>query len=127
MKFLKKIILKIFEIDSNIFSNNPEEEYKKEEIKLIQFPKGKEIEILNDSIQQINNFEIIHGVKSLRNSSGTSIILKNRNFSIIGIHLENLKDDKGIHFKFILDDNEKQKKNLTKFKPIKQFVLKKNI
>ena len=116
-----------FEIDSNIFSNNPEEEYKKEEIKLIQFPKGKEIEILNGSIKHINNFEIIHNINSLRNSSGTPIILKNRNCSIIGIHLGSLKDDKGIYFKVILDDIEKQKKNLTKYKPIKQIVFKKKI
>lgn len=114
-----------FEIDSNIFSNNPEEEYEKEEINIVQFPKGKEIEILNGSIKQINNFEIIHNIKSIRNSCGTPIILNNRNYSIIGIHLGRLKDDKGTYFKYILEDIEKQKNNLTKFKPLKQIPFKK--
>jgi len=113
-----------FDIDSNINSNDPNLEYQNEEINLIEYPKGDEIIFCEGHIKEIKNNEIFHSIKTIRNSSGTPIILPLRNYNVIGIHCGSLRDDKGIFFKDIISDIEKQKNILTKFKPINHYSFK---
>ena len=112
-----------FEIDSNINTNDSNLEYQNEEINIIQYPKG-EINFCEGHIKEIKNNEIFHTIKSIRNSSGSPIILPLRNYSVIGIHCGSLGDDIGIFIKEIISDIEKQKHISVKFKPMSQYTFK---
>ena len=112
-----------FEIDSNINTNDSNLEYQNEEINIIQYPKG-EINFCEGHIKEIKNNEIFHTIKSIRNSSGSPIILPLRNYSVIGIHCGSLGDDIGIFIKEIISDIEKQKHISVKFKPMSQYSFK---
>ena len=65
-----------------------------------------------------NNKNIIYSLSTDGGSSGSPIILSNRNLNIIGIHLGAIKDyNKAVYFKNVLEDIEKQYSNFI-VKPI---------
>ena len=76
----------------------------------MQCPGNKDVSVAEGGIKDIeNNLNIIHSVSTDNDSSGSPIILSNRNLNIIGIHQGNVgQNNKGVYFKIILEDLEKQ-------------------
>ena len=76
----------------------------------MQFPGNKGVSVAEGKIEDIkNNSTIIHTVSTDGGSSGSPIILSTRNLNIIGIHQGKFKDNnKGVYFKIVLEDLEKQ-------------------
>ena len=108
-----------FIIDPHINCNNPDEEYKDDKITILQCPGNEDVSIAEWRILEIQkNTKIIHSVSTEPGSSGSPIILSTRNLNIIGIHNASLKKDiynRGIFFKPILDDIQKQYLNSSKY------------
>ena len=106
-----------FEIDGNIDTDNPNEQYKDQEIMMVQFPKLEKVSFANGKVNSIeNNYKIFHSIPTERGSSGSPIILKSGTLKIIGIHCGSLKKDKnlnrGNYMKVILEDIQQHfKKN----------------
>ncbi len=98
-----------FEIDSNINCNNPFQQYKDDLIVVMQSPGNEDISIAEGKIEDINNNKtIIHSAFTDLGSTGSPIILST-NLKIIGIHQRKYKEKKkGVYFKIILEDLEKQ-------------------
>ena len=74
-----------FKIDENIIEY-PIEKYKNKEIFILQYAKGNELSYSSGIILEIENNEIIHNSSTCEGSSGSPIILRNSNNSIIGLH-----------------------------------------
>ena len=108
---------KYFIIDHDINCDNPFEEYKDDLIVIMQYPGNKDLSIAEGKIIEFkkdnnDNTYIIHSVSTEQGSSGSPIILSNRNLNIIGIHLGAIKDyNKAVYFKNVLEDIEKQYSN----------------
>ena len=73
-----------FEIDKQIFNENPNEIFKNKNIYLLHYPKGKEMDFSLGLIKSINDYTIKHTCDSNSGSSGGPII--NSLFQVIGIH-----------------------------------------
>ena len=99
-----------FTIDPDINCDNPFEQYKDDLIVIMQFPGNKGVSVAEGKIINIiDNSTIIHSVSTDGGSSGSPIILSTRNLNIIGIHQGKFKDNnKGVYFKIVLEDLEKQ-------------------
>ena len=97
-----------FEIDNKINCEDPYEEYKNDNIVIIQYPKGEDVSFAEGNIKNIKNqFQIYHSVSTEFGSSGSPIILNKRNLKIIGIHCGYVKKDnvnRGVFFKQIIDN-----------------------
>ena len=98
-----------FEIDGNIDTDNPDEQYKDQEIIMVQYPKLEEASFGNGKVNSIkNNYQILHSISTEGGSSGSPIILMSGSLKIIGIHCGKLKKDKnlnrGNYMKVILED-----------------------
>ena len=110
-----------FKVDKNINNYYPEEEYKYDQLVIIQYPGGNIPEFGEGYINQINKESIIYSIMSECGSSGSPICLDTRNLKVIGIHRgkadnENKNLKRGIFMKEIIKDIEKQilnKKNYT--------------
>ena len=74
-----------FKIDENIIEYSIEK-YKNNEIFILQYPKGNKLSYSSGIILEIENNEIIHNSSTCEGSSGSPIILRNSNNSIIGLH-----------------------------------------
>ena len=76
----------------------------------MQSPGDEDVSVAKGKIEEIkNNKNIIHSVSINDGSSGSPIILSNRNLNIIGIHQGNINQkNKGVYFKIVLEDLEKQ-------------------
>ena len=101
---------KYFKIDPDINCDNPFEEYKDDSIVIMQCPGVEDVLVTEGEIEKIkNNKNIIYSLSTDGGSSGSPIILSNRNLNIIGIHQGNInQNNKGVYFKIILEDLEKQ-------------------
>ena len=102
-----------FKVDKNINNNNPEEEYKYDQLVIIQYPGGNIPEFGEGYINQINKESIIYSIMSECGSSGSPICLDTRNLKVIGIHRgkadnENINLKRGIFMKEIIQDIQKQ-------------------
>ena len=102
-----------FKVDKNINNNNPEEEYKYDQLVIIQYPGGNIPEFGEGYINKINKESIIYSIMSECGSSGSPICLDTRNLKVIGIHRgkadnENKNLKRGIFMKEIIKDIEKQ-------------------
>ena len=95
-----------FTIDPDINCYNPFEQYKDDLIGILQCPGNEDVSVAEGKIKDIkNNSTIIHSVSTDGGSSGSPIILSNRNLNIIGIHQGKYKDNnKGVYFKNVLED-----------------------
>ena len=98
-----------FEIDGNIDTDNPDEQYKNQEIIMVQYPNLEEASFEKGKVNSIkNNYQIFHSISTKGGSSGSPIILISDNLKIIGIHCGKLKKDKnlnrGNYMKVILED-----------------------
>ena len=100
-----------FEIDEKININNPEDEYKNDNLVIIQYPKGNEVSFAEGKINNIkDSIQVFHSASTEFGSSGSPLILSD-SLHIIGIHCGMLKKNnlnRGIYFKSIIDDIEKQ-------------------
>ena len=76
----------------------------------MQCPGVEDVLVTEGEIEEIkNNKNIIYSLSTDGGSSGSPIILSNRNLNIIGIHQGNInQNNKGVYFKIILEDLEKQ-------------------
>ena len=102
-----------FKVDKNINNNNPEEEYKYDQLVIIQYPGGNTVKFGEGYINEINKELIIYSIMSEGGSSGSPICLDTRNLKVIGIHRgkadnENKNLKRGIFMKEIIKDIEKQ-------------------
>ena len=102
-----------FKVDKNINNNNPEEEYKYDQLVIIQFPGGNTVKFGEGYINKINKESIIYSIMSEGGSSGSPICLDTRNLKVIGIHRgkadnENINLKRGIFMKDIIQDIQKQ-------------------
>ena len=98
-----------FEIDGNIDTDNPNEQYKDQEIIMVQYPKLEEASFGNGKVNSIKkNYKIFHSISTEGGSSGSPIILKSGSLKIIGIHCGKFKKNKnlniGNYMKVILED-----------------------
>ena len=102
-----------FKVDKNINNNNPEEEYKYDQLVIIQFPGGNTVKFGEGYINEIKKESIIYSIMSEGGSSGSPICLDTRNLKVIGIHRgkadnENINLKRGIFMKEIIQDIQKQ-------------------
>ena len=102
-----------FKVDKNINNNNPEEEYKYDQLVVIQYPGGEDVKIGKGYISEIKKESIIYSIMSECGSSGSPICLDTRNLKVIGIHRgkadnENINLKRGIFMKDIIQDIQKQ-------------------
>ena len=104
-----------FEIDDNIDTDNPDEQYKDQEIMMVQYPKLEEVSFANGKVNSIkNNYQIFHSISTEGGSSGSPIILMIGSLKIIGIHCgkSNKNLNRGNYMKVILEDIQQHfKKN----------------
>ena len=96
-----------FEIDGNIDTDNPNEQYKDQEIMMVQYPNLGKASFDKGKVNSIkNNYQIFHSISTEGGSSGSPIILMIGSLKIIGIHCgksnENL--NRGNYMKVILED-----------------------
>ena len=97
-----------FEIDKKINCNNPYEEYKLDEFCIIQY-SNNEISISEGKLEKIENNILFYSIATDKGSSGSPLIVYSRNLNVIGIHfMGGEKLNKGIYFKYILDDINKR-------------------
>ena len=84
-------------------------QYKNQDIYIVQFPEGRELSFSQGEIQSIQNERIEHLVSIRKGSSGSPIlVLNNQEFKVIGIHKNKNKDfNLGIFMKNILNDINK--------------------
>ena len=102
-----------FKVDKNINNNNPEEEYKYDQLVVIQYPGGNTVKFGEGYINEIKEESIIYSIMSEGGSSGSPICLDTRNLKVIGIHRgkadnENINLKRGIFMKEIIQDIQKQ-------------------
>ena len=99
-----------FKIDPEINCNDPNKEYKDDKLVIIQYPGNNNVSYAEGKIIEINdNLLIKHSVSTEHGSSGSPIILSNRNLNIIGIHQGSMEIyNRGVYIKNVLDDIEKQ-------------------
>ena len=97
-----------FEIDDNIDTDNPDEQYKDQGIMMVQYPNLEEASFDKGKINSIeNNYQIFHSISTKGGSSGSPIILKSGSLKIIGIHCgKAINQKRGTYIKVILEDIE---------------------
>jgi len=83
--FDKDDIKDYFKIEENIIDYSIEN-YINKEIFILQYPKGNELSFSSGIILEIKDNEIKHNSSTYDSSSGSPIILRNSNNSIIGLH-----------------------------------------
>ena len=84
-----------FEIDGNINTDNPNEQYKDQEIMMVQYPNLEEASFEKGKVNSIeNNYQIFHTISTEGGSSGSPIILMSVSLKIIGIHCGKSSKDK---------------------------------
>ena len=83
------------------------ENFLNEDIAIIQYPKGGPLKINAGHLKEINENIIKHTVSTDYGSSGSPIILYERNNEILGIHRgrnTKLNINMGIYIKFVIED-----------------------
>ena len=101
-----KKIKDYFEIDDYIMNNQSKNNYKNQDICIVQYPDGGKLSFAQGGINSFDNYKIKHLVSTHHGSSGSPILLQN-NFKIIGIHKAGSKinnENIGIFIKDILID-----------------------
>ena len=92
VKFILILIIE-FEIDNIIMNKDNGNQYKNQDIYIVQFPEGRELSFSQGEIQSIQNERIEHLVSTHKGSSCSPIlVLNNQEFKVIGIHKNKNKD-----------------------------------
>ena len=100
-----------FEIDDNIYCQNPDEKYGNKIGVILQFPNNQDLSFAEGLIEGFdndnNNNKIIHRIATDSGSSGSPIVLSD-NLKVIGIHSKRVDRDtsRGVYFRNILCDIE---------------------
>ena len=89
--FDKDNIKEFFKIDENLLEYSIEN-YKNKNIFILQYPKGNEISFSSGTILDIKDTKIIHNCSTNNGSSGSPIISRNSDYSVIGVHYGSDKD-----------------------------------
>ena len=103
------LIEDFYEIEEQYYEN-PSEEYLKDEIILPIYPQAGELKISIGQLNYFRNEKIFYTIDSGFGAAGGPIILKNRNYKVIGIHKAMRKKDgkkMGLSIKYIMDDINK--------------------
>ena len=90
--FDKDNIKEYFKIDGNLMEYSIEK-YKNKEIFILQYLNGSELFFSSGKILEIEDDKIIHNSSTYQGSSGSPIILRNSDNSIIGLHYGSDKDN----------------------------------
>ena len=90
--FDKDNIKEYFTIDEDLIEYTIEI-YKNKEIFILQYPLGDELSFSSGIILDIKGNKIIHNSSTYEGSSGSPIILRNSDNSIIGLHNGSYKDN----------------------------------
>ena len=87
IEILKKDNIKedFFKIDINILENNPSI-FEEQDIFILQFPEGKDLSFSSGKILKVKDSKMLHNCSTRVGSSGSPIISRNSDFSIIGLH-----------------------------------------
>ena len=107
----EKEIKDYFEIDNYIMNNESQNNYKNQDICIVQYPYGGNLSFAHGGINSFDNYKIKHLVSTHKGSSGSPNLFQN-NFKIIGIHKAgniNNNENIGISMKDILIDCFKNK------------------
>jgi len=89
--FDKDNIKEYFKIDENLLEYSIES-YKNKNIFILQYPKGNEISFSSGIILDIKDNKIIHNSSTNKGSSGSPIISRSSDYSIIGLHYGSDRD-----------------------------------
>ena len=73
-----------FKIDENIIENDPKI-FADQDIFILQFPKGNDLSFSSGKILKVNDWNMIHNCSTEEGSSGSPIISRDSDFSIIGL------------------------------------------
>ena len=90
-------IKKYFNIDQNIIENNINI-YEKQDVFMLQYPDGKDLSFSNGKILSASDNILLHSCSTHEGSSGSPIISRKSNYSVIGLHTGSYKENE-------LDDN----------------------
>ena len=74
-----------FKIDENIIENDPKI-FEEQDIFILQFPKGNDLSFSSGKILKADDSNMIHNCSTEGGSSGSPIISRDSDFSIIGLH-----------------------------------------
>ena len=92
-------------------NNESQNDYKDQDICIVQYPDGGELSFAQGGIQCFDDYKIKHLVSTHKGSSGSPILNLTRNLNVIGIHCGSVnkgefKDlcNRGIYFQQILKD-----------------------
>ena len=85
-------IKKYFNIDPNIIENDIKI-YEKQDIFMLHYPDGKDLSFSNGKILSVTNNILSHNCSTHKGSSGSPIISRNSNCSVIGLHFGSHKED----------------------------------
>ena len=99
-----------FEIDDNIYTDDPNEQYKDQEIIMMQYAGLNKLSFSDGKVEQIKNYQIEHSISKDHGSSGSLIIVNSHKLKIIGIHCGKTKKNlnKGNFMKVISEDIQTQ-------------------
>jgi len=93
-----------FKIDKGINSENPFKEYESDDFCIIQY-SNNELSYCEGKLKKIENNYLFYSIATDKGSSGSPLIVYSRNLNVIGIHYMGGEElNRGIYFKYILDD-----------------------
>ena len=101
-----------FLIDQDILNGNYNQ-YKNEDLIILQFPQGNEISFAQGKVKEIDENNISYTVSTEKGSSGSPLIIRKnvQKYYVIGIHYGSLKDNSnnlGRPMKYIFNDIKKK-------------------
>ena len=85
-------IKKYFNIDPDIIENSIEI-YEKQDVFMLQFPDGKDLSFSNGKILSASDNILTHTCSTHKGSSGSPIISRKSNYSVIGLHFGSYKEN----------------------------------
>ena len=103
-------IINYFKILPQLYKHN-RDDLEKKDIFILQFPNDNDLSFSNGKIKSIKDHDIIHNALTVHGSSGSPIIIRNKDNYIVGLHRCSIKNHKkgvkynvGTMFDSILDD-----------------------
>ena len=85
-------IKKYFNIDPDIIENNINI-YEKQDAFMLQYPDGKDLCFSNGKILSTSDNLLLHNCSTHKGSSGSPIISRKSNYSVIGLHFGSYKEN----------------------------------
>ena len=120
-------IKKYFNIDPDLIDNSINI-YEKQDVFMLQYPDGKDLCFSNGKILSISKNILLHNCSTHNGSSGSPIISRKSNFSVIGMHFGSYKENPlNYNFSSNLSTSIISIINDIKYKAKNQKINKKNI